>query len=405
MSAPSLRIAALLCLLLGGMQTSCDKKHGSELEEGMAHLKRAEYDMAIWQLNTHLRKNPGHAEAYAHRGTAKNAKGDLEGAIADFDRALELNPDLRRVYFQRGMVCAQHGDPDGAMDDLGSTIEFNPKNTDAYYYRANIRAGQGDLDGAIADYTRALQFDPTGALIYFNRGIAHYLRKDWERARGDFDAAARQQDPQRFGVLYSFVLQSRLGEGAAARDGLRAARERIESGDSEKWFSTLADFLLGELDEAALLSAAQDGGLSQARNQLCEAWYFAGMARLFAGQELEAANCFRRSVGTGRTNYAEHSFSQAELDALEGKAEGAPGADAARVSETHRGKIHRVNATSILLRERETGKVSTFEIHPRALVTLDGSVARMDRIKPAMDATVTLDADGRARTIDVVSRK
>ncbi|MEQ1850892.1 MAG: tetratricopeptide repeat protein [Chthoniobacteraceae bacterium] len=400
MSTPSLRIAVLLFLLLGGMQTSCEKEHASELDRGMAHLKRGEYDMAVWYLNIHLRKNAGHAEAYAHRGTAKNSKGDLEGAIVDFDRALELNPDLRRVYFQRGLARAQHGDPDGAIDDLGSAIEFNPKNTDAYYYRANIRAGQGDLDGAIADYTRALQFDPTGALIYFNRGIAHYLRKDWARARGDFDAAARQQDPQRFGLLYSFVLQSRLGESEAARDGLREARERIESGHSEKWFSTLAGFLLGELDEAALLSAAQDGGLSQARNQLCEAWYFAGMARLFAGQDVEAANCFRRSVGTGRTNYAEHSFSQAELDALEGKA-----ADAVRVSATRRGKIHRVNATSILLRERETGRVSAFEIHPRALVTLDGSVARMDRIQQAMDATVTLDADGRARTIDVVSRK
>src|SRR5207237_9056372 len=68
-----------------------------------------------------------YAEAYANRGYARQAKGDLDGAVADYDRALELKPDLAETYVYRGCVKQLNGDIDGALADYKSFIQVNPK--------------------------------------------------------------------------------------------------------------------------------------------------------------------------------------------------------------------------------------------------------------------------------------
>jgi lipoprotein NlpI len=391
-------------MLLGMLSLSCKKQTVSDLDRGMGHFQRGEYQMAIWHLGNHLRKNSGHAEGYAHRGTARFRTGDVDGALADFDRALELNPALAHVHLERGMAHTIEGHLDKAIEDFDSMIELAPKNTDAYYCRANLRTETGDLDGAIADYTRALQFEPAGALIHFNRGIAHYLRRNWERARSDFEAAARLQPPQHYGLLYACVLKARLGAGEAARE-LQDEVRRLADPKPAEWFTIVARFLTGEMDETALLTAAHEGGISGARSKLCEAWYFAGMAHRLAGREAEAAKCFRRSTGTGMKNYAEYSFSSTELEVIEGRLPALTDAAASPSGEVFRGKIHRIDARSVMLRDKKNGDVRHFTIGERTQVTLDGAAASVRQIKPAMDAVITQDGNGAVKAVDGTTRR
>ena len=400
-----LRIVALVSVLLSGLQTSCEKETGeTDLQRGMKAYEAGNFAGASVWLSIHLRKHPKDAEAYDCRGRAREETGDLDGALADFDCALDLKPEFASGYVHRAIARKKRGDLDGAIADFGTLVELDPKNALAYYDRANLRNDRGDLDGAIADYTLAIQFDPKDAPSYFNRGIAFYLRRDWLRAREDFDAAARQEKPQEYGRLFSCVVGMRLGEIEPARGALRDNLKNRRGGNSGDWFSTLAGFLLGELDEPALLAAAKGGSMARARDQLCEACCFAGMARLSAGQRSEAADCFRRSIGTGRKNLAEYSLAEAELRALNAETAAPAAGEKLAETKTFRGKVFAVTAASIALRDKETGKAATFALSRETKVTLDGRRSAIDRVKPTMDATLILDLHGKPISVEATTK-
>jgi lipoprotein NlpI len=393
------KCVAVVCLVLGAMQAACKKRsEPSDLERGTAYFQAGIFDQAIVAWSLHLRRNPTDAAVFARRGEARKAVGDIAGALGDFECALNLMPDLVEVHMQRGTLRKMLGDLKGATEDFDSAIELDPTNSHAFYYRANIRTSTGDLDGAIADYTCAMQFEPSG-LNQFNRGIAYYLRKDWEKAKRDFDTAARAKDPQPYGWFYSYVVQVRLGQAEQARSELRAHVQDIRESRSGDWFPALAGFLLGEIDEATLLAAAANG--AKAREQRCEASYFAGMARLFAGQRTEAAECFRQSLATGRTNFAEYAFAKAELEVLEEKSEPPQPVLPAPL----RGRVSAVSKRSFSLRESETGAIRSVAISRDTKVTRNGKRVSFQRIEPAMDVQVLVDANGTARSIDATARK
>lgn len=404
-AATTLRIAAIVFAVLAGLQMSCEKESAqTDLQRGMKAYDKGNFAEACRWLGSHLRRNPADAGAYDCRGRAREETGDLEGALADFDCAIGLNPDLTNALVHRALARKKRGDIDGALADFGAVIEIDPKNALACYDRGNLRSERGDLEGAIADYTLALDLDSKDAPCFFNRGIAFYLRRDWPRAREDFDAAARQDKPQEYGWLFSCAVRMRSGQIESARGELRDNLKKRRGGKRGDWFSKLASFLLGELDEAALLAAAGEGTMAKARDQLCEAWYFAGMAHLSAAQRAEAADCFGRCIGTGRKSFAEHSLAEAELRALDDEAKTSSAGGTIARRETFRGRVAAVTATSLTLRDKETGKSATFAVSREAKVTLDGRRTSIERIRPAMDATLIFGADGRPASIEATTK-
>jgi lipoprotein NlpI len=371
----------------------------------MAYFEAGAFDNAIVALSAHLRRNPADAEAFANRGIARNATGDFEGALGDFECALNLNPGDLRTYVQRGILRKKGGNLEEAQEDFDDAIEIEPRNALAHYYRATIRTDTGDLAGAVADYTVALQLDSRNALVHFNRGIAYYLKKDWENARVDFNTAARQQNPQPYGWLYAHVLQLRLGKAEQAQAELRAAVESMGESKADDWLLTLAAFLLGESDEATLLASAAKGSASRVQDQRCEAWYFAGMVRLFANQRTEAAECFRQSIATRRKNFAEHSFAKAELEALDTKPRTVPEMPKPEAPRTVRGKVSAVGKRSFSIRDSDTGNIRSFPVSSDTKITLDGERTSFVRIKPGMVLQMSMDANGAVRAIDASGRK
>jgi len=107
--------------------------------------------------NTHTHDN---AFAYANRGAAKGAKGDLDGAIVDLTKAIELRPDYADAYICRGVYKGIKGDNDGGIADLTKALQLRPNNPLAYYDRGVAKKAKGDLDGANADFTKATQLKP-----------------------------------------------------------------------------------------------------------------------------------------------------------------------------------------------------------------------------------------------------
>jgi lipoprotein NlpI len=83
------------------------------------------------------------------------------------------------------------------------------------------------------------------------------------------------------------------------------------------WAAKPGLFLLDRMDEAALLAAAADPNAEKQLGQQCEAWYYAGMKRLLAGDKPAAAERFRKCLATEKRTFVEYQAAQAELKALE----------------------------------------------------------------------------------------
>ena len=90
-------------------------------------------------------------------------------------------------------------------------------------------------------------------------------------------------------------------------------RPGTTSGD---WVSQIGAFLLAKTPEPEFLAAAKNPDPKKEREQLCEAWYFAGMKRLLAGDHTGAAEAFHRCVATEVKDFNEYRLAAAELKAL-----------------------------------------------------------------------------------------
>jgi tetratricopeptide (TPR) repeat protein len=94
------------------------------------------------------------AAAWAVRGAAFFALGDLRSALADLDRAAELSPD-ESVLFNRGSVSLALGRLAEAERDFSEVVALSPDDPDGWQRRAECREAAGDLSGARADRARS----------------------------------------------------------------------------------------------------------------------------------------------------------------------------------------------------------------------------------------------------------
>ena len=133
-------------------------------------------------------RNNSIPDAYYHRGVAKQAKGDLDGAIADFTQAIQLKP-VAQIYAARGGVRFTKGDFDGAIEDFTQALQLEPNAAGGYEGRGTARFLKGDFDGGIADLTQAIQLKPGWAEAYNNRGDAKKRKGDFDGAIADFTKA------------------------------------------------------------------------------------------------------------------------------------------------------------------------------------------------------------------------
>ena len=196
--------------------------------------------------------------------------------VADLDEAIRLDPKLAGPYVNRGTVRRDRLEWAGALADLDEAVRLAPKNGDAHYHRGIVLFAM-QHDGA-ADAARAVL--------------------DIQGWRGDLS-------------LYAAL----LGHVAARRDGRKdRARslldEAAEKCDASAWPYPIIRHLRGELDEAALLAAADDDG------QRTGARCFLGLEALEDGRTDAAMEHFRWAKDRGSRRVPQYAISAAELGRL-----------------------------------------------------------------------------------------
>ncbi len=321
---------------------------------GFARQSKGDLDGAIADYTQALAINPQIAVAYYNRGLARQAQGGIDAAIIDFDRALDLDAKLAGAYYNRGNAKNSKHDLDGAIADYTQDLALDPKNALAYCNRGQARQARGDLDGALADYSDALEIDPRNAVAYYNRGLIKEQRDDPDGAIAD-STHALDLDPKNAQACYNRGF-AKLTKGnldgadidlrkfcelaprdhyadnarlylwliAKARNSKIDADRELSNSLQSDWNSSpddfvskIAAFLLSRTSEADFIAASSSAAAKLDQGQHCEAWYFAGMKRLLAGDKPGAIDAFHKCLATGQKDYCEYILAQAELQTIE----------------------------------------------------------------------------------------
>lgn len=98
---------------------------------------------------------------HAHRGMARYALGDADGAIGDFGATIRLSPATTKAYYYRAIVYRSRGRTDLALADLSRCLEYDPYHVESRVARARLYRDRGDLAAARADCAAARDIAPT----------------------------------------------------------------------------------------------------------------------------------------------------------------------------------------------------------------------------------------------------
>jgi len=218
---------------------------------------------------------------------------------------VRLNCDSLLV--RSGLAACGRRDFDSAVADYNQALEINPNNVDAYANRALAKVEKGDLAGALADFARALALNPNSADIHAGRALVRQIYGDFSGALADYDQVIELKPDDSINArIHRQTLLCRLGFPPG--DFSKAV-----AGWKDNWLKTVGLFLADQLEETALLAAAEGKDAAQAPGRRCEAFYCIGMKRLCNSDSAGAAEFFRKCVATGERRYAEYHFAAAEL--------------------------------------------------------------------------------------------
>jgi tetratricopeptide (TPR) repeat protein len=157
--------------------------------QGLAYLRKSQYDEAIIELNKAIEIYQRYALAYNDRGVAYLRKKQYDRAISDFTKALDINPKHHHAHYNRGIAYLDKRNYDEAISDLNKAIELDPTNPEIYYERGFAHLLKNQNDKAIADFNQAITLNPRYAKAFNDRGWAYVRKRQYDQAISNFTKA------------------------------------------------------------------------------------------------------------------------------------------------------------------------------------------------------------------------
>jgi adenylate cyclase len=173
-----------------------------------------------------LMLNPSSSDAYAARGSLRNALGELTDSEADFLRAIELNPNSPWPYQNYGFLLTESlGRPEEAVAYLEQALTLDPLSLSARSMLGLALAEAGRVDEGIAMLRSSIEANPDYRENYWRLGAVYGWvagRMD-EAVRWYWQATAFQPGPFMYAGLTKLHLD--LGDAPGAEKWL----SRLES--------------------------------------------------------------------------------------------------------------------------------------------------------------------------------
>jgi tetratricopeptide (TPR) repeat protein len=201
-------------------------------DSGRSKALKRDYDGAISDFTTLIRRDSGYVRAYVERARAKRRKKDYTGAISDLDRAIRLDPEYVSAFGERAYNRMQLKDYPAAINDLSEAIRKDPKYEWAFRQRGSAREKNGDEIGAIADYKQALKLSPRNYTAFYRLIELRKKRKEIDAGIGDCTWLI-QLDPKHY---YFFKRRADLHKNKGNDDkALADYRKALSLKPSDRW--------------------------------------------------------------------------------------------------------------------------------------------------------------------------
>ena len=309
MQLPKLIKVSLLLSLLALGPASAQTTAAEYNSQGITKSNNGDRLGGITDYTKAIALDPGFVEAYTNRGHSYKEVGNYEAAMADFDKALTLKPDDWYTLSYRAELKHLRGDFDGAIADFSEVLEIVPMADNAYTGRAAVRLDKGQVRAATADYSKLIKLAPK-AWSYHLRGSALIIGGNFSRALADYETCislTKEESEKAYPQITRYLLLRRLNRPDARAELVQAVPHWPDD-----WGKSVASYLLGDLPEEKFFAKAAQGQAKSLQGQQCEAFYYAGMNRILAGDPA-AAVFFEKCVATNLKDFSEYSWARAEL--------------------------------------------------------------------------------------------
>jgi lipoprotein NlpI len=202
---------------------------------------------------------------------------------------------------------------DKALADITESISLDPARAESYGTLAEIRSGRGEFKEALValadEKKRSSEQDGT----LYQQGRAKYYLGDFASAAQDFEARIKQAGSRDKAYAWLWLNMTYNQLGQENREKIRGYSDEIKLSE---WPMPLVKYYRGDIDEGALIKAAQDANNSKQRWQLCEAHYFIGQRYLHAKDVRAARKAFERARETEVFEFIEYRAAGVELERL-----------------------------------------------------------------------------------------
>lgn len=294
--------AADQCIADGG-----DRKQGLTVRSA-GHLRGEQYDAAIADADAALAVDPNYADAWYYRGFAHQEAGHREEALRDFDKAVSLGLAPQFAMPARGRVRFLRDDYLGAYQDFSDWIAADPENAEAYRVRGSTAAVLERWADAEADLTRAIELKPDDLKAYSARAYVKYFTKRFAASATDFKMSL-SEGPE--GLKAAFLYQA-MRKGGDPEAEAELARQATGL-DWNTYPGVFPAFYLGKVSTDDMIAKSVATGKHGPHETKSEAYYYAGMKELFAGNKAAAKEWFEKVLATGVKRFDEIRGSRMEL--------------------------------------------------------------------------------------------
>jgi tetratricopeptide (TPR) repeat protein len=222
-SNPELRIRGCSALIQSGKEPA-KVLAGSFFNRGNAYEAKGQYDLAIQDFDSAIKRNPNDAAAFYSRGSSYFAKGQTDSAIQDFDRAIMLDPNDATAFNNRGEAYREKGQQDRAIQDFDRAITLKPNYANAFNNRGAAYLAKRQTERAIQDFDSAIRLNPNFADAFSNRGAAYLVKNQADLAINDFDQVIKLNPRDAVAFYFRSVAKQNTGDANGTAQDLAAAK-------------------------------------------------------------------------------------------------------------------------------------------------------------------------------------
>jgi lipoprotein NlpI len=289
-----------------------------EVAEYLESLKKAEQRLlGIMVLSP---ENMVASAAEKAKPFAVRLREELEGRAAAAGKAIDAGrlgeEEVAAAYAERGTARTALGDLRGALSDLNAAVRLRPSKGEYLAGRAGVHLRAGSLQLAEADFTRALSLGADSAMTYLRRGHVRYMQARYKDAREDFDKSERANESgvnREFTFIWQALAAMHLGQ-----DPRPLLEGKLKTTDVKRWPVPVMQLLAGRARPEDVLRAAEGSDADERTANLCEAYFYLALAMRARGSKEtgEIENLLRKTLDTGVLTYMEYGLAEEALRAL-----------------------------------------------------------------------------------------